>query len=83
MSLFSSKWPNRKIPYTYHIGIGEIPERRASVEETIRKIEKDSCLVFEDISEIMEDYMKNQAGMKYQHNYFHLMPPPAEYPDYL
>ena len=76
-------WPIRKIPYTYHFSVGEIPARRANVEQAIGKIEKDSCLEFEDISDFMEDYMKNQAGMKYQHNYFHLMPAPPEYPDYI
>ena len=43
-------WPVNKIPYTYHINIAEVPKRRASVEEAIRKIEEDSCLEFEDIS---------------------------------
>ena len=78
-------WPNRKIPYTYHISVGEIPSRRASVEEAIRNIKKDSCLEFEDISDFMEEYMKNHTRYptKYQHNYFHLMPPPPDYPDYL
>ena len=75
-------WPNRKIPYTYHISIAEVPERRASVEEAIRNLEKDSCLEFEDISDIMDNYMKHHTD-KYLHNYFHRMPPPPEYPDYI
>ena len=76
-------WPNRKIPYTYHINIAEVPERRASVQEAIRNIEKDSCLEFEDISDFMDDYMRNHTDKKYLHSYFHLMEPPAEYPDYI
>ena len=75
-------WPNRKIPYTYHINIAEVPQRRASVEKAIRNIEEASCLEFEDISDFMEDYMKNYTN-KNLPNYFHLRPPPPEYPDYL
>ena len=75
--------PNRKIPYTYHISVGEIPQRRASVEQAIRNIEKDSCLEFEDISDFMEKYMKDHADKKYLHNYFQHMSPPPEYPDYI
>ena len=75
-------WPNRKIPYTYHISIAEVPERRASVEEAIRNLEKDSCLEFEDISDFMDNYMKNHTD-KYLHNYFYRMDPPTEYPDYI
>ena len=75
-------WPNRKIPYTYHINIAEVPQRRASVEEAIRKIEEESCLEFEDISNFMNDYMKNYTD-KNLPNYFHLRAPPPEYPDYL
>ena len=76
-------WPNRKIPYTYHISIAEVPERRASVEEAIRNLEKDSCLEFEDISVFMEEYMRDHDDKKYLHNYFHLMDPPPQYPDYI
>ena len=75
-------WPNRKIPYTYHINIAKVPQRRASVEEAIRKIEEESCLEFEDISNFMNDYMKNYTD-KNLPNYFHLRAPPPEYPDYL
>ena len=75
-------WPKTKIPYTYHIYIAEVPQRRASVEEAIRKIEEESCLEFEDISNFMNDYMKNYTD-KNLPNYFHLRAPPPEYPDYL
>ena len=63
-------WPNRKIPYTYHIKIAEVPQRWASVEKAIRNIEEDSCLEFEDISEFMDDYMQNHTAMEYLPNYF-------------
>ena len=75
-------WPNRKIPYTYHNSIAKVPERRASVEEAIRNLEKDSCLEFEDISDFMEDYMRDHP-YKDLHNYFHLEDPPPQYPDYV
>ena len=76
-------WPNRKIPYTYHISVGEIPQRRANVEKAIRNIEKDSCLEFEDISDFMEKYMKNFTKEKNLRNYFDRRIPPGEYPDFL
>ena len=76
-------WPNRKIPYTYHINIAEVPKRQASVEKAIRKIEEDSCLEFEDITGFMDDYMQNHTAMEYLPNYFHLRPPPPEYQHYL
>ena len=76
-------WPNRKIPYTYHVSVGGIPQRRASVEEAIRNIEEDSCLEFEDITDFMKKYLKNHAGMKSRHDYFHLEDAPPEYPDYI
>ena len=66
----------------YHIKIAEVPQRWASVEKAIRNIEEDSCLEFEDISDFMDDYMSNHTD-KYLHNYFHRMPPPPEYPDFI
>ena len=75
-------WPNGKIPYTYHNSIAKVPERRASVEEAIRNLEKDSCLQFEDISVTMDDYMKKHTD-KYAHNYFHRKDPPPDYPDFI
>merc|ERR1711971_112407 len=77
------KWPNGKIPYTYHISIREVHQWWASVEEAIQKLKEYSCLEFVDISDFMDDYMRAHADMKYFHNYFHLMEPPAEYPDYI
>ena len=76
-------WPNRKIPYTFHWSIAKVPVRRSSVEEAIRKLEEDSCLEFEDISDFMEEYMMNHTGMKNLHNYFHLEDAPPQYPDYI
>ena len=66
-----------------HISIEEYPQRKALVERAIQELEDVSCVKFVDISDFMDDYMKSHTDMKYLHNYFQLMPPPAEYPDYI
>ena len=75
-------WPGNKIPFTYHDSIEEVPRWKNMVDRAIRMTEEESCLEFEDISNFMNDYMKNYTD-KNLPNYFHLRAPPPEYPDYL
>ena len=76
-------WKDRKIPYTYHIEVAERDEWKNMIKAAIQNIEQESCLEFLDISDFMENYMKDESDKKYFPDYFAYKPPPAEYPDYL
>ena len=53
------------------------------IQEAISDLERDSCLKFKDITDFMDNYMKNYENEKLEWNYFDLESPPANYPDYL
>ena len=46
-------------------------------------IETVSCVKFQDITNIMEEYMKDVGVNHYDTKYFQLKDPPDEYPDFL
>ena len=52
------------------------------IHEAISDLERDSCLKFKDITDFMDDYMKNYEKEKLEWNYFDKESPPANYPDY-
>ena len=76
-------WPDGKIPYTYHWSIDRVPSRRALVETAMRGLEQESCLEFQDITDVMKDHMKDHNNNKKMPSYFYLEDPPAKYPSYL
>ena len=63
----------------FHINIF----RERYIREAIQDLERDSCLEFEDITDFMDDYMKDFEKQKWEANYFGYRRPPAKYPDYL
>merc|ERR1719471_1365862 len=80
------KWPDGKIPFTFHEPIREVPWRVQFIKEAIQSIQEDSCLEFQDITGFMDSYM-DPVGMNkrnpYSKDYFSSKEPPTEYPDYL
>ena len=75
-------WP-RKIPYTYHWSIDRLPLRRALVERARQSLEQDSCLEFQDITDVVNDHIKGTENQKKMPSYFLQDEPPAQYPSYL
>ena len=83
-SLFERMWRDGKIPYTYHWSIEEEPTFKARVETAIQKIEEASCLVFEDITDFMKEYLKDYEKSRNDREYFtKFKSEPAEYPHYI
>ena len=76
-------WPDGKIPYTYHWSIERVPSRRALVERAIQSLEQDSCLEFQDITDVLNNHLKGHKDHKKIPSYFHLEEPPAQYPSYI
>ena len=77
-------WRDGKIPYTYHWTIEEVPTFKAPVETAIQKIEEASCLVFEDITDFMKEYLKDYEKSRNDREYFtKFKSEPAEYPHYI
>ena len=77
-------WPNRKIPYTFHWTIEEVPTRKALVQQAIRNIEEESCLVFEDITDYMKKYLQDYEKFRNVRDFFtKYKNEPTKYPDYI
>ena len=77
-------WHDGKISYTFHSTIEEVPTFKAPVETAIQKIEEASCLVFEDITDFMKEYLKDYEKSRNDREYFtKFKTEPTEYPHYI